>query len=108
MRSHAELSWAIVRWVVEHAPGSAGPALERALPKLDRYRRPTAVSAAKLALVARADAAALRKHGRLPDARWAELWRERLAETRARVQELLDGAGSPASCTAGQTCAPTS
>jgi hypothetical protein len=91
-RSHAELSWAIVRWVLAQAPASMEPALERALPRLERYRRPTAVSAAKLALVARAEPAQLRRHGRLPDERWGELWRERLAATRGRVRELAAAA----------------
>jgi hypothetical protein len=31
----------------------------------------------------------LRKHGRLPDERWGELWTLRLAENKKRLEALL-------------------
>jgi len=91
-RSHAELSWAIVRWTLEHAPERAAPALERARSGLERYRRPTAVGLRLRPLVARADPERMLRHGRLPDARWAEIWRSRLAATAERAGTLLENA----------------
>jgi hypothetical protein len=38
-----------------------------------------------------ADPDALRRHGRLPDARWAELWDARLRLTTRRITALLAG-----------------
>lgn len=86
-RSHAEFSWAVVAWLLRHDRHTVAPALQRALASLEKYPRPTAVSADKTALVARADAEALLHHGRLPDARWSQLWETRLRATRLRVAE---------------------
>jgi hypothetical protein len=47
------------------------------------------VSGEKQALIDRADADALLAHGRLPDARWAELWNQRLAQTLERLETLV-------------------
>jgi hypothetical protein len=47
------------------------------------------VSGDKQALVAKADVAALRRHGRLPDTEWAAAWDARLGQTRARLAMLL-------------------
>jgi hypothetical protein len=88
-RSHAEFSWAVVTWLVQRDGDAARAALVAAIDKLAGYRRPTAVSAQKRALVLRADPAALRRHGRLPDARWAELWQQRLRSTEQRARALL-------------------
>src|SRR5262245_28320030 len=91
-RSHAELSWAIVRWTLEHGSSEVAPALERALDELPAYRRPTAVSARLRALVSRADPSGMRRHGRLPDERWAAAWGKRLAATAARAREQIAAA----------------
>lgn len=88
-RSHADFSWALLEWLVAHHRAEVEPAIHAALEALDGYPRPTAVSHDKAALVRRADATALRAHGRLPDERWAEIWDTRLVETRARVARLL-------------------
>jgi hypothetical protein len=88
-RSHAEFSWAVVTWLVQRDGDAVRAALLRAIDGLAGYRRPTAVSAQKHALVMRADQAALRRHGRLPDERWAELWRQRLLCTEERARVLL-------------------
>ncbi len=88
-RTHAEFSWALLQWLVGRDRAAVEPAIRDALAKLEAYRRPTAVGADKQALVARADAQQLRRHGRLPDGRWGELWDARLVETRRRVGELL-------------------
>lgn len=89
-RSHADLSWAIVRWALANGGEPAAEAARRAIDGLARCRRPTAVSRYKQALVQAADPAALRRHGRLPDARWAELWHERLRTTEQRAREALE------------------
>jgi hypothetical protein len=88
-RTHADFSWALLSWLVERDRARVQPAIERALAELSRYPRPTAVSADKRALVARAQPSQLLAHGRLPDARWAEIWDARLVETRARTTALL-------------------
>ncbi|MBL8923767.1 MAG: hypothetical protein JNJ54_33235 [Myxococcaceae bacterium] len=90
-RSHADFSWALVEWLVQRDAPRVVPALARAVERLEGYPRPTAVSAEKQGLVAKADASVLRRHGRLPDERWAALWDVRLAATRDRVQRLLGG-----------------
>ncbi len=89
-RSHADLSWALLEWLVEERGGHVRGAITDALADLERYPRPTAVSSDKRRLVARADPDQLRAHGRIPDERWAALWDARLVETRARVTTLLD------------------
>jgi hypothetical protein len=88
-RSHAELSWAILRWTLQRGSSRVAPALERALAELPAYRRPTAVSARLRGLDSRADPAGMRRHGRLPDERWAAAWRTRLAATAARAREQI-------------------
>jgi hypothetical protein len=85
-RSHAELSWALLEWLVRERGSQVRGTIAEALADLERYPRPTAVSS----LVARADPEKLRAHGRIPDERWAALWDARLIETRARVGQLLD------------------
>ena len=89
-RSHAEFSWAVIEWLVRRDGDAVHGALERAIRSLPGYQRPTAVSAQKQVLVNRADPAAMRRHGRLPDQRWAEVWRQRLVQTEQRAQALLD------------------
>lgn len=89
-RSHAEFSWALLEWLLARDADRVRPALEEALARLVSYPRPTAVAHDKLALVAAADGALLRSHGRLPDERWAELWDARLTNTIRRVRTLLD------------------
>ncbi len=90
-RSHAEFSWALVAFLLERDRPHVEAPLRRALAELAAYPRPTAVGADKLALVAAADPEALRRHGRLPDARWAALWELRLGETTRRIEALLAG-----------------
>jgi hypothetical protein len=88
-RGHAELSWAIVGWLVDRHRGVVDAALVAAADALARYPRPTAVAADKRALVDAASELALRAHGRLPDARWQACWDARLIETRGRLADLL-------------------
>ncbi len=91
-RSHAEFSWAVLEWLLDEHGDRVRPALQAALAKLHAYRRPTAVAWDKKRLVAAADPQRLREHGRLPDARWAELWQERLRLTEARLASMQLGA----------------
>jgi hypothetical protein len=88
-RTHAELSWAILGWLVERHRAVVAAPLARAAADLARYPRPTAVAPDKHALVERADAALLRAHGRLPDPEWAAIWQMRLALTHHRLNRLL-------------------
>ena len=87
-RSHAELSWRVVAFCGERG----GERVRRAVAAvaLGRVARPTAASTEKAALVAAADGAALRRHGRLGDDQWAALWTPRLAATAVRVRALLE------------------
>jgi hypothetical protein len=95
-RSHAEFSWALVAWLLERDRDRIEPALRQAQRALDDYRRPTAVSWDKRGLVRQADDAQLRAHGRLPDARWGQLWDERLEQTRRRLDTMLGPAAHTA------------
>jgi hypothetical protein len=88
-RQHAEFSWAVLEWTLRHSPQKVRPAIEDALKNVVKLQRPTAVSWDKLALVALADPALMRKHGRLPDERWGELWEIRVSQTRARLEAVL-------------------
>jgi hypothetical protein len=88
-RTHAEFSWAVLEWLLTVDERVVRAALADASRALDAYPRPTAVSWDKRALVARADSAAMLKHGRLPDARWGEIWDERLAKTRAQLEAVV-------------------
>lgn len=89
-RSHADFSWALLEWLARRDGARVVPVVAAALTELERYPRPTAVSWDKQALVSRANPGVLKAHGRLPDARWAELWDQRLVETRRRVRALLE------------------
>ena len=91
-RGHAELSWAVVGWLVERHREVVAAALETAARELEAYPRPTAVGDDKRELVAAACEAALRRHGRLPDSRWAAIWDARKALTRRRLAGLLRSA----------------
>ena len=95
-RSHAEFSWALLQWLLQHHSASVRPAVEKALAQLDQIKRPTAVGWDKRRLVSAADETQLRRHGRIPDARWGELWSLRSAATRDRLGRLL--AASSAAC----------
>lgn len=89
-REHAEFSWAVVAWMVQARAEHVRRPLAKALERLARVPRPTAVGEDKLALVAKADPAAMRRHGRLEDAEWAALWDQRVEATRARMRALLE------------------
>lgn len=91
-RSHAEFSWAVLAWLVDKHRAVVVEAIAKAERELASYPRPTAVSDEKRALVEQASELALRRHGRLPDARWAEIWDARLAATRTRLDALLSSA----------------
>ena len=93
-RAHAELSWAILTFCLTRGGRPVREALERAARRLGSIPRPTAVSAEKQALVARADATALRAHGRLPDSEWARIYDVRLAQTAERLATLLSPTGA--------------
>lgn len=95
-RSHAEFSWALLEWLVGRGEGKVLRAVLRATEELASVVRPTAVSRGKLGLVARADAEALRAHGRIEDAEWAALWGARLDATRARAAALVADAARAA------------
>ena len=88
-RSHAELSWALLAWLLARGGAKVARAVRGAADELDAVARPTAVSRDKLALVRRADASKMRAHGRIDDAEWAALWAARLEATRARASALL-------------------
>ncbi|MEZ4463759.1 MAG: ferritin-like domain-containing protein [bacterium] len=88
-RSHAEFSWEVLAWTLAQGGKRVRAAVAAAAAELALVARPTAVSAEKALLVAAADQAALRAHGRLGDAEWAACWEARLASTRARVGALL-------------------
>ncbi|HEY4102574.1 MAG TPA: hypothetical protein VGM44_01745 [Polyangiaceae bacterium] len=110
-RSHAEFSWALLTWLLARADDRIALAVTRAAAELERVPRPTAVSAAYASLVAQADAAAMRRHGRIADAIWSTLWRERIAETRRRLATLMparDARATPGAVrsTHGASCRP--
>jgi hypothetical protein len=105
-RSHAEFSWALLDWLLARDRATVQPVLEQTLAGLHRYRRPTAVSFRLKRLVGRADPAQLLRHGRLPDARWAELWQQRLESTTQRLREMLEAmAPAPAADSRARTTA---
>lgn len=91
-RTHADFSWALLEWLLTRDEARVRPVIEQAVKTLEGYARPTAVSWDKKALVERADAEVLRRHGRLPDERWGALWVLRLEATTRRVAGLLDRA----------------
>lgn len=91
-RAHAELSWSIVAWCLARGGDEVLRAVEQAREELRVYERPTAVSAEKRATVERADPAALRAHGRLPDTEWARMYDARLSAALARVDGMLEAA----------------
>jgi hypothetical protein len=88
-RSHADFSWAVLAWTLAAGGEPVRRALQAELGRLEGVLRPSAVSADKAALVAAADPALLRDHGRLPDEEWGRLWTARLQATRERVQAQL-------------------
>jgi hypothetical protein len=88
-RTHAELSWKIVEWLLEAHTARVAPALESALSELAEQQRPIAISWDKRSLVAAADPDALRAHGQLSDEEWGALWHLRLDATRSRLSLLL-------------------
>lgn len=93
-RSHADFSWALLTWLLARGDARIEQAVARAATDLEKVPRPTAVSAAHAALVAEADSASLRRHGRIQDDIWSALWRERIAETRRRLAALTPARAS--------------
>jgi hypothetical protein len=91
-RSHADFSWALLGWLVGRHGPRVEPALRQALATIGRYPRPTAVGGDKVALVAAAEPALLRRHGRLPDAEGAAAWDARLQVTREKTERLVGSA----------------
>lgn len=89
-RSHAELSWKIVELCLQRGATQAHRALQQAVERLDEVARPTAVSQDKQALVAAADAQAMRRHGRLPDTAWAAQWSACRECTAERLRRMLE------------------
>jgi hypothetical protein len=89
-RSHADFSWALIDWALAHHRVRVAPALEQALTELEQISRPTTANAEKQKRVDRADPKALRRHGRIEDAEWAECWAQRVSATRARMLDVLN------------------
>jgi hypothetical protein len=102
-RSHAEFSWTLLHWLIQRDPARVLPGLQRALKQLDDYPRPTAATPQVAALIAQADPEALLAHGRLPDARWKQIWDERLLQTRQRYQTLTTNRNKPINTTSHRT-----
>ena len=96
-RSHAEFSWTLLQWLLQQNSTSVRPAVEQTLAQLDQIKRPTAVSWDKRRLVSAADETQLRRHGRIPDTRWGELWSLRLSATRQRLHQILAATSATAS-----------
>jgi hypothetical protein len=88
-RSHADFSWALLTWLLARGDNRVTRAVAKAATELAAVRRPTAMSASAGPLAEYADPASMRAHGRVPDFMWAQLWRDRLAETKRRVDALL-------------------
>jgi len=88
-RSHADLSWRLLAFGLERGGVRVERAVTKALAKLEKTPRPTAVSKGNGELGARADAEAMRAHGRLADAEWGALWDARIGDTRRRVEAML-------------------
>jgi hypothetical protein len=90
-RSHAELAWDILAWCLREGGAAVAGAVRAqldALPLMD----PIFYDETLGPLVARADAAQLRAHGRVPAEEWPALHQRRRALTIARVRQLLDAA----------------
>ena len=88
-RSHAAFSWAVLRWCLCEHTMEVLEAVREAQGEMSRMARPTAVTNALAPLVAAADPATLRRHGRLPDSQWAEMWERRRILTHERLADLL-------------------
>jgi len=91
-RSHADFSWALLKWVLSQQDNRVTTCIEKVLNNLTDIPRPTAFSVDKRALIAQADRQQLQAHGRIADAQWAQLWRRRVALTRERALELVTNA----------------
>jgi len=89
-RSHAEFSWAVLAWLLEHDATRVRPVVASALEELAACSRPHAVSGPTLRLVAAADEALLRVHGRIGDDHWNRIWDDRVASTRKRGDNLIN------------------
>jgi hypothetical protein len=100
-RSHAGFSWDVLQWLIARGDDRVLRGVAKAIEGLNAVRRPTAVSSANASLVARADPAAMRRHGRIPDAEWATLWGERVEQTRSRARALLAPRSERANGSAG-------
>ena len=105
-RSHADFSWALLAWTVKRGGAPVVAALEKRIAGLARVPRPTAVSSKNAALVARADPAAMRVHGRIADAEWAALWERRVVETGRRALAATRGDPRPVPASASDARAP--
>ena len=89
-RSHADFSWAVLDWLLMTHPGVVVPVLAKGIEMVRGLPRPVAVVPDKARLVAEADVAELRSHGRIADTEWAVMWQARLRETERRLRERLD------------------
>ena len=94
-RSHAAFSWDLLEWLLARGDSRVEAAVKKAAAGLGAVPRPTAVSTTVAPLVARADANAMLRHGRIADGDWAALWSSRVEETRRRVTELLGASRLP-------------
>ena len=88
-RSHAAFSWAVLRWCLCEHKLEVLAAVREAQGDMSRIARPTAVTDAIAPLVVAGDPVALRRHGRLPDSQWAEIWERRRILTQERLEGLL-------------------
>lgn len=87
-RAHAALAWDIVAWCVREGGDPVVDAVRSAAAGLSAEGGGL-YDAELAALVARCDVADLHAHGRVPLADWPELYRRRLAATRARLEALV-------------------
>ena len=93
-REHADLAWDILTWCVRTEPAIV-PAVARRLARLaDHVVVP--YSSETMAVIRRADPAAMAAHARVPMAQWPEIFARRRAATVERAQALLARDGAPA------------
>lgn len=88
-KSHADFSWATLKWLLQQHPEKVKSIIQNAYSNLKAYDRPHAVSKEHLRLTEKANPTLLIKHGRLPDAQWQQIWDEHVTKTQDDLQKFI-------------------
>ncbi len=83
-QSHADFSWALLKWLHQQNPETVEAIIQNGIKKLSSRSRPKAPGQNK-----GADPQLLMQHGKLPDSQWKEAWDRHIVKLQEDLGKML-------------------